>query len=36
MPGDDASMVFMELIKRLLEIVRTVADGHNRNGGDIR
>ena len=33
MLGDDASMVFMELIKRLLEIIKTVSDGHYRNSG---
>ena len=33
MLGDDANVVFMELIKRLLEIVKTISDGHYRNSG---
>ena len=33
MLGDDASMAFMELIKRLLDILKSVSDGNRRNVG---
>lgn len=33
MLGDDASMAFMELIKRLLDILKSVSEGNKRNVG---
>lgn len=28
MLGDDATLIFMELLKKLLEIIKTIGDGH--------